>query len=174
MFIPFTFIVVEAQSHGMSQRLANYLVPILNAASVVGRSVPNILSDKLGRFNVMVVMATFTSVVILGLWIPATGNASRITFAILFGIGSGAGIGLTPGLVAQVSDIRDIGVRTGAVFAIAAFAALSGSPIGGRIVGDSDGSFTYAIVFSGVTCAIGAILFGVTRVMLAGVKPVKV
>lgn len=38
MFIPFTFIVVEAQSHGMSLRLANYLVPILNAArSVLSR-----------------------------------------------------------------------------------------------------------------------------------------
>ena len=35
MFIPFTFIVVEAQSHGMSPRLANYLVPILNAARLV-------------------------------------------------------------------------------------------------------------------------------------------
>lgn len=35
MFVPFTFIVVEAQSHGMSLRLANYLVPILNAARFV-------------------------------------------------------------------------------------------------------------------------------------------
>lgn len=35
MFIPLTFIVVEAQSHGMSQRLANYLVPILNGARSV-------------------------------------------------------------------------------------------------------------------------------------------
>lgn len=105
MFIPFTFIVVEAQSHGMLQRLANYLVPILNAASIVGRGVPNALSDKLGRFNIMTVMAAFTSIVILALWIPATGNAPLILFAILFGIGSGAGIGLTPGLVAQISDI---------------------------------------------------------------------
>ena len=32
MFIPFTFIVSEARSHGMSGRLANYLVPILNGA----------------------------------------------------------------------------------------------------------------------------------------------
>ena len=35
MFVPFTFIVVEAQSHGMSSRLANYLVPILNGARSV-------------------------------------------------------------------------------------------------------------------------------------------
>lgn len=32
MFIPFTFIVVEGRSHGMSERLADYLVPILNGA----------------------------------------------------------------------------------------------------------------------------------------------
>ena len=35
MFIPFTFIVVEARAHGMSARLANYLVPILNGARFV-------------------------------------------------------------------------------------------------------------------------------------------
>ena len=32
MFIPFTFVVEEARFHGMSDRLANYLVPILNGA----------------------------------------------------------------------------------------------------------------------------------------------
>ena len=32
MFIPVTFIVEEARFHGMSDRLANYLVPILNGA----------------------------------------------------------------------------------------------------------------------------------------------
>ncbi|KAH7394620.1 major facilitator superfamily domain-containing protein [Pyrenochaeta sp. MPI-SDFR-AT-0127] len=31
MFIPFTFIVVAAQKHSMSARLANYLIPVLNA-----------------------------------------------------------------------------------------------------------------------------------------------
>lgn len=35
MFIPFTFIIVEARSHGMSQELAYYLVPILNGARFV-------------------------------------------------------------------------------------------------------------------------------------------
>lgn len=43
MFIPITFIVVEARSHGMSDRLANYLVPILNAA----RSVLSTLASDL-------------------------------------------------------------------------------------------------------------------------------
>ncbi|KAF6227087.1 hypothetical protein HO133_008528 [Letharia lupina] len=175
MFVPFTFIVVEAQSHGMSLRLANYLVPILNAASIIGRTVPNAIADKVGRFNVMVVMSSFTTILILALWLPATGNAAIIVFAALFGIASGAGIGLTPALCAQVSPIQEIGIRTGTIFTIAAFAALTGSPIGGQIIGDThDGSFRYAKVFGGVSCAIATVLFIVTRINLAGVKMTKI
>ena len=118
----------------------------------------------------MIIMATFTTIVVLGLWLPATGNAPIILFAVLFGIGSGAGIGLTPALCAGISPIKDIGVRTGTVFAIASIAALTGSPLGGRIIADSEGSFKYTIVFSGVSCAIGTALFVVARMTIGGVK----
>ena len=121
----------------------------------------------------MIIMGTFTTVLILGLWLPATGNTPNILFAALFGIGSGAGIGLTPALCAGISPIQDIGVRTGTVFAIAAFAALTGSPLGGRIIADSGGSFKYAIVFSGVSCAMGTALFAATRTSIGGLKAGK-
>ena len=118
----------------------------------------------------MIIMATFTTVVILGLWLPATGNGPIILFAALFGIGSGAGIGLTPALCAGISPIKDIGVRTGTIFAISSVAALTGSPLGGRIIADSEGSFKYTIVFSGVSCAIGTVLFVAARITIGGVK----
>ena len=171
MFVPLTYIVVEAESHGMSNRLANYLVPILNAASILGRTIPNIISDKVGRFNVMSVMSAFTTIVILALWLPATGDAPLIVFAVLFGIGSGAGIGLAPALVSQISPIQDIGIRTGSAVAISSIAALTGSPIGGRILSDGSGDFRYTAVFAGVTCAVGTLLFVATRIVLAGLKP---
>ena len=142
--------------------------------SIIGRTVPNAVADKVGRFNVMIVMSAFTSILILALWLPATGNAANIVFAALFGIASGAGIGLTPALCAQVSPIQEIGIRTGTIFSIAAFAALTGSPIGGQIIGDSNGSFKYAIVFGGVSCAIGTALFIATRISHAGIKLVKI
>jgi MFS family permease len=103
---------------------------------IISLFLPNALTDKVGRFNVMIVMSTFTTVLILALWLPATGNTPLIIFAALFGIGSGAGIGLTPALCAQVSPVKDIGVRTGTVFAISSIAALTGSPIGGQIIAD--------------------------------------
>jgi MFS family permease len=136
--------------------------------SIIGRTVPNAVADKVGLFNVMIVMATLTSVLVLGLWIPATGDAAIIAFAALFGISSGAGISLTPALCAKLSPIREIGVRTGTVFTISAFAGLTGSPIGGAIIASSGGNFTYAITFGGVTCAIGTLLFMATRIASFG------
>ncbi|KAF2843200.1 major facilitator superfamily transporter [Patellaria atrata CBS 101060] len=173
MFTPLTFIVVHARKHGMSTSMAQYLVTILNGASIIGRTVPNVIADKVGRFNTMIVMAFFTSVLILGLWLPATGNVPIILFAVFFGIGSGAGIGLTPVLCAQISPVKDIGVRSGAIFALASFAALSGSPISGEIISDSNGSLKWAIVYAGVSCAIGSAFFVLARVLTAGFKWTK-
>ncbi|KAH6708725.1 major facilitator superfamily transporter, partial [Leptodontidium sp. MPI-SDFR-AT-0119] len=174
MFIPFTFIVADATAHGMSPHLAQYLVCILNATSLFGRTVPNAIADKVGHFNIMIVMGALTSILILGLWLPSSGNAPIIVFAALFGVSSGAGISLTPALCAKLSLIREIGVRTGTVFTISAFAGLTGSPIGGAIISRSGGSFTNAIAFGGTFCAIGTILFVATRIAFVGWKPAKI
>lgn len=119
-------------------------------------------------------MSAFTTILVLALWLPATGNAPLIIFAALFGIGSGAGIGLTPALCAGISPIKDIGVRSGTIFSIASIAALTGSPLGGRIITDSDGSFKYTIVFAGMCCAVGTCLFLAARIAVGGVKMGKI
>jgi len=159
MFIPITFIVVEARAKGMSPRLADYLVPILNAGSIIGRTVPNALADKVGHYRMMIAMSIFTTVLILALWLPTTPEAGSIAFAVLFGIASGAGIGLTPVLCAHISPIHDIGLRTGAAFMFSSAAALTGSPIGGQLFTEGHGSLKYAKAFSGTSCGIGALLF---------------
>ena len=118
----------------------------------------------------MIMMSIFTTILVLGLWLPASGNAPLIVFAALFGIGSGAGIGLTPVLCASISPIKDIGVRTGTLFAVASVAALTGSPIGGKIVTASNGDFKNMIIFAGLSCAVGTALFVLARVVVGGVK----
>ena len=64
MFLPINYIITEAQHFGMSDSLAQYLVPILNAASLFGRTIPGYLADKIGRFNMMVIMTIFTGVLL--------------------------------------------------------------------------------------------------------------
>ena len=157
----------------MSRNLAQYMVPILNAVSFFGRTIPGFLADKIGRFNMMVIMCGFTGalptpvqerhgmtdhssgITILALWLPAKSNAPIIVFAALFGFGSGAFVSLAPSVIAQISDVRQIGVRTGSFFAVISVAALISQPIGGALVTRWHGSYTGLQIYAGVLCVGG-------------------
>ena len=168
MFPVFSFITTVGVGRGMSLDLAQYLVSILNAGSVFGRTLPGILGDKVGRFNIMTIFCTLTAIVILAVWIPADTPAGQLVFAPIFGFASGAAIGLTPALIAQVSPIKEIGVRVGTVFAAGSIGALTGSPIGGALITRDNGGFKYMQLFGGVTCLVGCAFFAIARVYLVG------
>ncbi|OOQ87143.1 putative monocarboxylate permease [Penicillium brasilianum] len=175
MFLPFTFVITQAQRYGMSEHLSQYLIPILNAASVFGRTLPGYLADRVGRYNVMIFFSYLSGILVLALWLPSRSNAPAIVFSALYGFGSGAFVSLAPALIAQISDVREVGVRNGTCFSIIAFAALTGTPIGGALVPDVlTGSYTRLQVFSGVVMLAGATLFVVARLVVGGVKFGKV
>ncbi|KAH7259426.1 major facilitator superfamily domain-containing protein [Fusarium redolens] len=160
LLISINYIITQAIGGGMSTNLANYVVPILNAARGIsfsqsgilfGRIIPTIiLSDKLGRFNVFILVSFLTAILILALWIPASSNAAITTFAALFGFSSGAFISLGPVLIAQISPIHKIGMRQGLLFGMTSVGALTTSPIGGAIVSSDNGSYWGVKVFAGV------------------------
>ncbi|KAK6369335.1 hypothetical protein LTS17_009677 [Exophiala oligosperma] len=170
MFCVMTFITIVAHARGMSLQLAEYLVSILNAGSIFGRTIPGIIGDKLGRFNVMIVFCTLTVIFMLGLWIPGTSNAALIVFALMFGFSSGAAIGLTPALIAQISPIREIGVRVGTVFAAGSIGALTGSPIAGALISRDHGKFLFMMLFGGCTCIVGVVFFVAARISIGGLS----
>ena len=149
-FLPINYIILEATSHGMGYGISQYLVSILNAASLFGRTIPGFLADKIGRFNMMIIMCYFTGILILALWLPATANAPIILFAALYGFGSGAFVSLAPSVIAQISDVRQIGVRTGTLFLCISFGALIGNPVGGALITRWKGEYTGLQVFGGV------------------------
>jgi MFS family permease len=168
MFPVFSFVTTVATGRGMSIELAQYLVSILNAGSIFGRTLPGILGDKIGRYNVMIIFNTLTFILIFALWIPTTGNVGELIFAPLFGFTSGAAIGLTGALIAQISPVREIGLRSGMVFAAGSLGALTGAPIGGQLITENNGKFLYMMCFGGSCCAAGSILFIVARINIAG------
>ena len=174
MFIPFTFVILAAQHDGMGPNLAGYLLSILNAVSIFGRTLPGFIADKVGRYNTMIVTAAMSGVLVLALWMPARGNVPYILFAVFFGFSSGAFVSLLGPLVAQISDIKQIGVRTGALFFAVAIAALTGSPIGGALISNEHGSYMHAQIFAGVMMLAGTLVFGLARMSLEGLKLKKV
>ena len=170
LFIPFTFVILQGQSLGMSPDLAGYLIPILNAASIFGRVLPGWLADTVGRFNVTIIISYASAILVLALWRNAASSAAVIVFAALFGFTSGAFVSLAPALVAQISDVRQIGVRTGSLFAVLSLAALFGSPIGGALNTLDDGGYDKLQIFAGVTMMAGSTFYLAARIRLAGIK----
>ncbi|KAL2384397.1 hypothetical protein RJZ90_001997 [Blastomyces dermatitidis] len=171
LYLPFTFIVSFARHYGMSPHLAGYLVSILNASSTFGRILPGHAADLFGRFNAMIITCVLNVVMVLALWLPARGNIPVLLFTAFFGFTSGAFVSLGPALVAQISDVRQIGVRTGAMFAVCSIASLTGNPIGGALVGDIEQpTFWRMQLFTGIVMAAGTVAFVLARLKVTGMK----
>ncbi|KAF2173881.1 hypothetical protein M409DRAFT_62108 [Zasmidium cellare ATCC 36951] len=173
LFIPINYIITEAVEYGMSENLAQYLVSILNAASLFGRVLPGYVADRIGRFNMTIIMCFFSAVIVLAMWIPSKANAPIIVFAALYGFGSGAFVSLAPSMIAQISDVRKIGVRTGTFFATISIAALISNPIGGALITRWDGKYTGLQIFAGVIMFAGSCFIAAARVRLSGPKIVE-
>ncbi|KAL4751058.1 hypothetical protein BDW72DRAFT_212962 [Aspergillus terricola var. indicus] len=164
IIIPLNYLSVSAISRGMSMSMALNLIPIMNAASFLGRTVPNVLADKYGRFNVMMAMLLFTCIIELALWLPGKSNAAIIVFAALFGVGSGACIGLAPVLVMNLSPSpAEYGFRMGAALAIAGIASLTSPPIAGAIAARSNGSYDNAFIFAAANGFVSLIFLIILR-----------
>lgn len=132
---------------------------------------PNILADKYGRFNIMILMAIMCIVFVLGVWLPGRSDATSIVFAVFFGIGSGACIGLGPVLIMSISPMHEVGYRMGTIFAIAGIGCLTGPPIGGAIAdATKNGDYDYACVFSGLNYFIALVFIIWLRARLVGWK----
>jgi MFS family permease len=118
----------------------------------------------------MIVTTAFSAIIVLALWLPASGNIPIIIFSALYGFSSGAFVSLAPSLIAQISPIREIGVRSGTMFFAVSVAGLTGNPIGGALVGQDHGDFLYLQIFCGLTMIVGTLIFVASRWVLTGFK----
>jgi MFS family permease len=143
-------------------------------ASIFGRILPGIIADRMGRFNVMILTTAFSAIVVLALWLPSKANAPIIVFCVLYGFSSGAFVSMGPSLIAQISPIREIGVRSGTFFLFVAIGGLTGNPIGGALVSRDSGGYLYLQLFCGLTMTAGALGYVAARWAQCGFKVLKV
>ena len=124
-----------------------------------GRIIPGLLADKLGKFNMMILTCLASTLLVLCLWLPARGTVPILLFAGLYGFTSGSFVSLGPALVAQLCDVREIGVRSGVMFLLVSFSALTGNPIAGALLGDRRDNFDALMTFCAVVMGLGTVLF---------------
>ncbi|RAL12851.1 MCT family MFS transporter [Aspergillus homomorphus CBS 101889] len=168
IYIPTDYVETSAISDGMSLDLAQYVVPMVNAGSIIGRMAAGFLSDAVGTYNIFLLVGAVTGILILGLWIPAATDAENITFAVLYGITSGAYFSLPAALVAKLAPLPEIGYWTGVLYLFSSIGGLTTNPIAGAILALDHGSYTGMKIFSGLLLLAGTMLVLVTRIRQTG------
>lgn len=174
IFLPYNFVILQARSQGMNAELVIYLLPILHSAGLFGRFASGLLADRAGRYNVMIVITLLSGVSGLALWVPIASDAGVIAFMAVFGLLSSGISSIGPTLIAQISDIREIGARTGTAFAFQSFGLLTGSPIASAVVDATGGSYIGLQLFCGLSIFAAGVVFAVARHAQAGFARVKV
>ncbi|KAL4247928.1 Proton-linked Monocarboxylate Transporter [Abortiporus biennis] len=166
LFIPNFYIVSYATVHNISPNLSFSILAILNGSSTLGRLAPPCLSDALGRFNLIIPAVFFSGLVTLVFWIFARTTVEIVMYAVLFGFFSGAFNALIAPCVAQISDVREIGMRIGLLYTIVSFPPLASGPAAGALLNLQHGSYTGMIILSGTSLIIGSLFFVWARLRL--------
>jgi hypothetical protein len=164
------YIGPEAISSGITDvNLGFYLLPILNAASIAGRLLPNFLTDKIGPLNVLGPASLMSGILAL-CWIGISNLGGTIAFALLYGFSSGGFVSLPPvALVTLTPDMRKLGTRMGQCFFISSLGLLIGSPVSGAIVSKT-GSYLGLKLFSGLGLFVTGLLVAWARISKTGWK----
>ncbi|KAH9919157.1 MFS general substrate transporter [Epithele typhae] len=159
LFIPFFYIVDYSTAHGVAPQTAFYVLSVMNAGGILGRLVPPVLSDALGRFNIIIPCALFTGLSMLLFWPFATSLVAIMLFAAVYGFFSGAFNALVIPVVAQISDIREIGTRVGVLYTIISVpCSVVWRPRAGAILKANGGSFLGMMILGG-SAVVGGSLF---------------
>lgn len=147
LYTVLTYLEVYGTEIGLSPDFAFYLIPIANAASLVGRVGSGIMTDRIGPLNTLI-PSTLLAGVCTYAWPFARTEGSLIGVACIYGIACGVFVGMLPAPVARMGGMDDVGRRTGMLMTIVSFGAVAGPPISGAIR-DHTGSFVEVGYYAG-------------------------
>lgn len=123
------FVQVQADNPGSPEdHISIYIITIMNAGGLIGRILPSVLSDRVGRFNILFLSAFLSGVSCMCLWLPtsfvlAPGKriALEVAFASSFGFFSGGFIALINVCIAEISGAGKVGTRIGLLYCLISF-----------------------------------------------------
>ena len=148
MFVPHYYIESYAILKGVSKPVAVYSVTALNGGSLVGRLLVALVSDRLGRYNTLLLSSLMASVVCLLVW-PLVGlieqgsngvQAGILLFGFGWGLANGAYLSAAVPALATFAPLARLGTRAGMLFSMLAIPCVT-SPRGAlhRVSADKHG-----------------------------------
>ncbi|QPG76525.1 hypothetical protein FOA43_003914 [Brettanomyces nanus] len=169
LLLVITYIGTYGEVRGMSESDSYLLVTAMNAAGVVGKLVPNYFSDKIGRFNVMILVSSIMTISIFALWLPYYNRAALYTFSCIYGFAFAGSYSMTPVTISQISLTRQFGSRYATAYLVVAFGNLISMPIGSQFINQQTiHGYNNMIIFAGCTTLIATTFFILSRTSIVG------
>ena len=170
IYVTFFYIELYAlEKTDIDSSLASYLLSIVNAASTIGRLVPNFLADMTGPLNIQIPFA-FILTTLCFVWIRINTTAGTVVFCLLYGFFCGSFVSLPGVTIMSLSpNLATIGIQLGMSFTIAGCGLLIGEPIAGAIL-RGQGGWIGLQVFCGVLLAVSGFFSFAARFAKVGNK----
>lgn len=167
-----TYYPTYAIAQGMAEESSYLLLTIFNATGVLGRLLPGYLSDKIGHFNVMILMLIGVILSIFLMWIPFGYNLKVLYgFAGICGFFSSSILSLTPVALSQIVPVNVFGARYGLMYFFVCSANLFGIPLAAAIIGNgSQYRYTLFASFCGIFTVVGTIFWYISRYYIVKFK----
>lgn len=161
-----------ARAQGFSLSTSYLLISVSHVGGLPGRWISGYLSDRIGRFNIIIITllgAAFVGLVIL---VPFGSHLDALyVFSVLWGFMTGSVFPLLPVCCAQISRTEDFGRRYGTMYFITAFGSLVSIPIAGAIIGDgSHAGYRGMVIHSTLTLVGAACFYVAARTIRVGPK----
>ncbi|KAJ4299325.1 hypothetical protein N0V90_004570 [Kalmusia sp. IMI 367209] len=153
---------------GFTKELGYNLVAILNACSCLGRVLPGFMADRLGHFDVIILMILTTAGITAALFVPfgTSSTAVLYSFAAFWGFGSGSWLSIMPVCVGTTCEPKEYGRFYGTLNWAVSFAGLVALPIGGELLQGTSAAASSGLYLAAVV--LGGICFIISRGYISG------
>lgn len=129
LFIPFSYITSFALDHQQASGFSYMLISLLNVGGILGRWIPAYYADRLGRFNMLIIVVAGCGISSACLWLPAgSSQALMITYTLVFGFFSGSTVSLAPVCVGQLCKIESYGSWYATAFVVVSLRLVASLP----------------------------------------------
>ncbi|TGO30927.1 hypothetical protein BPAE_0002g00170 [Botrytis paeoniae] len=167
--LPLTFLAEYSVALGYTSAFGATLLAVSNGINSISRVMTGFAGDRFGRQNTLILTVILCVISVLGFWLGSTtanGNkALWLLFVIFYGVAGGGYNALFPTTVAEVFGLQAYASVNGFIYFVRGLGTMLGSPVGGKILGESKlGNYRSVILFdaallSGATFCVIAVRF---------------
>ncbi|KAF8866848.1 MFS monocarboxylate transporter-like protein [Acephala macrosclerotiorum] len=156
--LPLTFLAEYSVALGYTAGFGATLLAVSNGVNSVSRVFTGWIGDRYGRQNTLIVTVCLSVVAVSAFWLGSTTSGGNKTlwllFVIFYGISGGGYNALYPTTVAEVFGIQAYASVNGFIYFTRGLGTMFGSPVGGKILGESRlKNYRNVVVFDAVLLA---------------------